>query len=262
MKNFTPLTRNILISFSLLFFVQLLFFTGIVLLLRLDKGQILVYCIAAFAFHTATGLIIAQMEHFFIFEADNKKPLVVNLANFITFMRISSIPTIFFLFLNIEYPGVRLTALIFLGFIFLTDFLDGYIARYRKEITIIGKYLDSASDYLLLIATSIIIYIHGLMNSWFFIIVMTRLVFHAFVVIGFSIGRKKIIYTLSFLGKVSVFAVMTFYIIALLPLFDISFPVLTNIISIMEYIVAGILTISFFEKLMIIKKAITQPAGN
>ena len=41
--------------------------------------------------------------------------------------------------------------------VFASDMLDGMIARRRNEITFIGRYLDSTSDYLMIIAVSIVL---------------------------------------------------------------------------------------------------------
>ncbi len=73
----------------------------------------------------------------------------MNLANRITIFRIFLVPLIvFFLLYSTKYYMHLIAAFIFL-IASLTDIIDGYIARYRNEVTNFGKLLDPIADKLL-----------------------------------------------------------------------------------------------------------------
>lgn len=83
----------------------------------------------------------------------------MTIANKITLSRIALIPVSLILFfvpsLQAEVPGffqITIAQLVFsILFIIasLTDFLDGYLARKRKEVTTFGKFLDPIADKIL-----------------------------------------------------------------------------------------------------------------
>lgn len=71
-----------------------------------------------------------------------------NLPNILTLSRIAAIPILLILYpLNISFLKT-ICAFIFL-ISALTDFLDGYIARYYNQITLFGKLLDPIADKIL-----------------------------------------------------------------------------------------------------------------
>ncbi|RMF95102.1 MAG: CDP-diacylglycerol--glycerol-3-phosphate 3-phosphatidyltransferase [Candidatus Schekmanbacteria bacterium] len=73
----------------------------------------------------------------------------MNVANRITLFRIFLVPLIvFFLLYSTKYYMHLIAAFIFLV-ASLTDLIDGYIARYRNEVTNLGKLLDPIADKLL-----------------------------------------------------------------------------------------------------------------
>ena len=64
----------------------------------------------------------------------------MNLPNKITLVRIALIPTfLIILYLPIPYKGT-IAAVVFVA-LALSDSLDGYIARKRKEVTDLGKFI-------------------------------------------------------------------------------------------------------------------------
>jgi CDP-diacylglycerol--glycerol-3-phosphate 3-phosphatidyltransferase len=56
----------------------------------------------------------------------------------------------------------------------LTDFLDGYIARRRQQVTRLGKLLDPAADKLLTSAAFISLVELGLAPAWMVVIIIAR----------------------------------------------------------------------------------------
>ena len=75
------------------------------------------------------------------------KPNLVNLPNGLTMLRMLMIPA--FVYLHHALPARRYAALIVYVAAALTDFLDGYIARRRNQITWLGKLLDPLADKLM-----------------------------------------------------------------------------------------------------------------
>ena len=56
----------------------------------------------------------------------------------------------------------------------LTDFLDGFIARRKKQVTQLGKLLDPAADKLLTSAAFISLVELGLAPAWMVVVIIAR----------------------------------------------------------------------------------------
>jgi len=85
-----------------------------------------------------------------------------------------------------------------------TDFLDGYIARKRKEETVLGKLLDPLADKLLTCAVFIALVELRLAPAWLVYMIISREI----IVTGIRAKalQKGIIITASTLGKIKTFA--------------------------------------------------------
>ena len=79
-----------------------------------------------------------------------------NIANSLTLTRILLIPLIVFLFLLNEESYRPLIFFLFL-LATITDYLDGFFARYMKQVTSFGEFLDPVADKLLVIITLILL---------------------------------------------------------------------------------------------------------
>ncbi|HAK62959.1 MAG TPA: CDP-alcohol phosphatidyltransferase, partial [Alphaproteobacteria bacterium] len=71
---------------------------------------------------------------------------VVNLANFVSLLRLLLTPAVIWLLLE-ERPVAALGLFLFAG---LTDALDGMIAKRFGQVTELGAYLDPVADKVLL----------------------------------------------------------------------------------------------------------------
>ncbi len=98
----------------------------------------------------------------------------MNLANKITLARIFLVP-VFLIVLLTEIPeyGSLLAAIIFIVAA-STDGLDGYIARSRKQVTTLGKFLDPLADKLLVSTALIALLQLDKISAWFVIIIISR----------------------------------------------------------------------------------------
>jgi len=104
---------------------------------------------------------------------------------------------------NIYEPGVRsiLVALTLIGA--LTDWLDGYVARKRNEVTELGKIIDPLADKIAIGAIIIRLYMVGEIEEYYFFLIIGR---DLFIFIGGVIVSKMIgkILPSNILGKVTV----------------------------------------------------------
>jgi cardiolipin synthase len=94
----------------------------------------------------------------------------MNIPNTLTIIRILSIPAFVICLL---YDRLIIALLIFVG-AGITDGLDGWIARFYRQRTTIGAYLDPLADKLLLTTAFIVLAILGNIPSWLTAIVIAR----------------------------------------------------------------------------------------
>ncbi|MDC4206278.1 MAG: CDP-diacylglycerol--glycerol-3-phosphate 3-phosphatidyltransferase [Candidatus Manganitrophus sp.] len=98
---------------------------------------------------------------------------VMNLPNILTMIRVVLIPFFIFFFSRPSTSSAIIAAVIFLV-ASLTDLLDGYLARRRKEVTQFGKFLDPVADKLLIVAALILLVANGRVPAWIAIVIIGR----------------------------------------------------------------------------------------
>lgn len=109
----------------------------------------------------------------------------LNLANKITLARIFLVPVImFFLLIRLDLGSIQVgmvtltTNEIIATLIFIlaavTDGLDGYIARKKKIVTNLGKFLDPLADKLLITAALISLVEMQRLEAWIAIVIISR----------------------------------------------------------------------------------------
>ncbi|MBF0414930.1 MAG: CDP-alcohol phosphatidyltransferase family protein [Magnetococcales bacterium] len=94
----------------------------------------------------------------------------MNIPNFLSFVRIFSVPVFIWMVLNHHHSW----ALILFITAAFTDALDGFLAKKLNQITEIGKFLDPIADKVLLISSFVTLTINGLIPLWITLIVVTR----------------------------------------------------------------------------------------
>jgi phosphatidylglycerophosphate synthase len=246
------ITNIIVVIISLLVF-QAIFFGIVSGLFDYNAKIIIFFYITTIVFHlTILGLLIVLRDRF-RFE-DGTCCEYINIPNILTLFRISSIPTIFFFFIGELSQASLFFTIPFVAIVFATDFLDGIIARSLKQITTIGKYLDSTSDYLLLFFTAIIFLVYGLIPIWFFILIVVRLASHAAGILILSALKKSIVFSTSFLGKASVAATMILFVLELIRHWLPEIPALEVAFIAIEAITGVIVFASLIEKSVILWK--------
>ncbi|RMG60262.1 MAG: CDP-diacylglycerol--glycerol-3-phosphate 3-phosphatidyltransferase [Deltaproteobacteria bacterium] len=97
----------------------------------------------------------------------------LNPANLLTLVRIVIIPIVVVLLL---FPGKKesLAAGVLFLVAFLTDAIDGMIARRFEMVTDLGKLLDPLADKLLVSSSLIMLIPHGRVPAWIVAIIVAR----------------------------------------------------------------------------------------
>jgi cardiolipin synthase (CMP-forming) len=89
---------------------------------------------------------------------------------------------------------------------YITDLLDGYLARKLNQVSELGKIIDPVADKLAVVAIAIMMFIKELIPLWFIAIVVLRDVL--ILVFGLILKRKKKIVLMSnYPGKIAVFTI-------------------------------------------------------
>ncbi len=142
---------------------------------------------------------------------------MLNLPNFLTLIRIATIP----LFLVLLFSRYYTWALIVFAFGGITDALDGPVARLTKQLTRLGAYLDPLADKLLIISSLVVLSHIGVAPAWFTILVLSRdlIITLGYVTIYFWVQEKMEIHP-SIMGKSNTFLLLLTVTVILLSLYD------------------------------------------
>lgn len=126
----------------------------------------------------------------------------LNLPNSITLLRILLIPVFVWLYLEPTPERALWAGLVFAAAAF-TDFLDGYLARRRGQITNLGKLLDPVADKLLVASGLILLVQVQQVAVWLAIVMIARELIvtgaravaakEGFIVPADSLGKFKVI---------------------------------------------------------------------
>jgi len=179
-------------------------------------------------------------------EATQEKLSFINLANKITLIRVSTLPTLLFLVVAARSYRIRYPLLILVVFIFITDFLDGYISRRDNEVTKAGRMMDSASDYSLLIVLTLVFHYYRLIPIWFLVLVLTRLGLQVLFMAILIAIKRRIEPKATFMGKVAVASIMVVYSVEVFGLIAGELPLLLK--NTIEWTVAALIVASIGDK--------------
>jgi CDP-diacylglycerol--glycerol-3-phosphate 3-phosphatidyltransferase len=97
----------------------------------------------------------------------------VNLPIALTLLRIFLVPVLVVLLLTRTENGLYLGTVVF-GLAVLTDYLDGYFARRRNQVTRLGIILDPLADKLLTSAAFLSLVEMGMVPAWMVMIILGR----------------------------------------------------------------------------------------
>jgi CDP-diacylglycerol---glycerol-3-phosphate 3-phosphatidyltransferase len=123
----------------------------------------------------------------------------VNLPNLLTVLRIMLVPALVVALLG-NTPGGDVLAAVVFALASLTDFVDGYLARARAEVTTFGKLMDPLADKLLIVAALIsLVSLHRL-AAWVAMVIITREL--AVTVLRLGATQAGVVMAASMFGKV------------------------------------------------------------
>ncbi|MCL2754260.1 MAG: CDP-diacylglycerol--glycerol-3-phosphate 3-phosphatidyltransferase [Oscillospiraceae bacterium] len=148
----------------------------------------------------------------------------LNDANKLTILRIALVP-LFVLFMlpfaigEVAGEGAMPHSLVWALVIFviasITDWLDGYIARSKMQITPLGQFLDPIADKILVMAALVCFAEQGWIPAWTVVVILTRDFVVGAVRLVCSQSEEKLVVPARTSGKVKT-AITMFSIIAIL----------------------------------------------
>jgi cardiolipin synthase (CMP-forming) len=104
----------------------------------------------------------------------------MNLSNALTLFRLVLVPAFLIAFIY-DRLVLALSLFVLAG---VTDVLDGFTARYLKQQTVLGAFLDPLADKLLMTVSYVSLAVVGLLPAWLAVVVVTK---DLFVSLGIAI---------------------------------------------------------------------------
>lgn len=136
--------------------------------------------------------------------------MLMNLPNLLSTARILLVPLMILLAAQPGNPAWYAAMVVFMAAC-ITDYLDGQIARNRKLITDLGRFLDPLADKLLVLSALILLTVHGLNPLFLTVTVLAReLAVDGLRMVAASQGK---VIAAGYLGKVKTFSQMLYIIL-------------------------------------------------
>ncbi|MEL7609019.1 MAG: CDP-alcohol phosphatidyltransferase family protein [Bacillota bacterium] len=118
-----------------------------------------------------------------------------HIPNILSALRVAMVGLFIYLFVS----NRMLAVLIVFVAAFLTDLLDGYLARRNGWITDVGKVLDPLADKLMLLTALVCFYTRNWIPAWLLIIVLAKELL--MIVGGVLLYRKNVVVYADWFGK-------------------------------------------------------------
>lgn len=127
------------------------------------------------------------------------------ISNLISILRIILLVPVSYLLLN-NFESKNTLIIILILCMYVSDLLDGYLARKLNQVSELGKIIDPLADKISVVVIALILLYLGKLPFWFVgIIALRDLLIFGF---GFYLDRKKDIRLMSnFPGKIAVFSI-------------------------------------------------------
>ncbi|HPP05692.1 MAG TPA: CDP-alcohol phosphatidyltransferase family protein [Spirochaetota bacterium] len=207
-------------------------------------------------------LLIIIMWLFFMLKIEwlkdintGKEITTLNISNFLSAIRYSFVPLLIALFGMVsekeEDIKLKIVIFIFATIVCLTDLFDGFLARKLNEVTKLGMVLDPVGDFLMITCFSILMFTKGIISLWFFILILIRIPTLLLILIIFLILDIKFKLKTTFLGRATIFYLLSFLGVASFKLFIKDLPYFFNLFLFVTEIMGGILIVlSSIQKIM------------
>jgi CDP-diacylglycerol--glycerol-3-phosphate 3-phosphatidyltransferase len=128
---------------------------------------------------------------------------IFNLPNTLTLFRIACIPLLVILLFFPHKTSSFLAAMLF-SLASISDLLDGFVARRRQMVTILGQFLDPLADKLIVSAALIMLIPLGRVPAWMVVVIIGRelaitglrsvAVSEGKVISASELGKKKMVF--------------------------------------------------------------------
>src|SRR6187200_2310056 len=125
--------------------------------------------------------------------------LPINIPNVLTLLRILAVPVIVVALLDETTNGDALAAGVF-ALAAISDGLDGYIARRRRDVTTFGKLMDPLADKLLIVAALVALVSLNRLAAWVAMVIIAREI--AVTGLRTIAAEQGVVISASWLGKV------------------------------------------------------------
>jgi cardiolipin synthase (CMP-forming) len=110
------------------------------------------------------------------------------------------------IFLLTSGSGNRTAVIVLLILMFISDLLDGFLARKLNQVSEFGKIIDPLADKVAVVSVVIILFLMGRIETWFFLVVVLRDVL--ILVFGLYLKSKnKIVLMSNYPGKIAVLSI-------------------------------------------------------
>lgn len=258
MSRKNGLSGNIILSTAVFFLFQACLYAVTMRLANAPLTENFLFIPVSLVVHGALAAFLLSMQGSFVIDATGERLSHVNTANLLTMVRISSTPTLMFLLLKSNRYCLMPVIVILMGCIFITDALDGFISRVMRQVTGIGKMLDSISDYTILFHVAIALVWLGYLPLWYFILLLIRLFFQAIGQLTFLISRGKVEAKPTLLGKAAIASAMSLFGFEVLRAIWKDYP--PELYIAVEALAGCVIFASIFDKAMVFaRRAKTEP---
>lgn len=132
-----------------------------------------------------------------------EKKQILTISNALSFFRLVLVFPVWVSLNNFNDELYRTITFILCIVAAVTDYLDGFVARKRNEITEIGKIIDPLADKILVAVLTIKLYLNGELSSYFLLIILLRDIIIFIGGIVLSLKLKKVLPS-NLLGKITV----------------------------------------------------------
>jgi phosphatidylglycerophosphate synthase len=236
--------------------IQVLMFSSFGLASGFFSRYVPAFLVSCIGFHIVLYSLLRVFKRDFALADTGAMLERVNLANLITLFRVSSLPTLLFLVLAAKDYRIKVPLLIMIVLVFASDFIDGYVSRTQSQITRIGKMMDSASDYAVLVVLTIVFYYFHFIKIWFFALVIGRLAIQTAFMAALYLIRGKIKPRTTFMGKAAIASIMVLYAAEIL---ELVVPVgLMSVLRWLQWAAAAVVGLSVIDKILAFRKDLAE----
>ena len=125
------------------------------------------------------------------------------ISNLLSLLRILLVVPLIFL---ISAEANKTAVIIILVSMFISDLLDGFLARKLNQVSELGKIIDPLADKLAVVSVVIVLFFMGRIETWFVIVVVARDLL--ILVFGLYLKSKnKIVLMSNYPGKIAVLSI-------------------------------------------------------